>query len=219
MIYSNTNNHDADREQMVNDHLLARDITDKRVIEILRKIPRERFIDSGDDSRAYNDNPLPIGCGQTISQPYMVALMTQSLLLGRSDRVLEIGTGSGYQTAVLAEIAKEVYTVERIDALGLRAQNTLAELGYSNIKFKIGDGTLGWEEHAPFDRIIVTAGAPELPLSLTDQLADGGMMVIPVGGTAHQDLIRAENHGSKIVQKKICSCIFVKLIGKEGWEE
>ena len=208
-----------EREDMVRHHLTSRDIKDARVIETFRKMPREKFIESENGIDAYRDHPLPIGLGQTISQPYMVALMTQSLRLSSKDRVLEIGTGSGYQTAILAELAAEVFTVERIEELSRRAQCIIGDLGYSNVNFKVGDGTLGWEEHAPYDRILVTAGSPEVPQTLVEQLGDGGVMIIPVGERSRQELLRVEKKRGKIKQRVICGCVFVKLIGEEGWKE
>jgi len=207
------------RKNMVEQQLIARgDITDRKVLEAFLKVPRHRFVSQKDQPSAYSDFPLPIASGQTISQPYMAALMTQCLELKGKEKVLEIGTGSGYQTAILAEIAKEVYTVERFAELSGSAEKILNELGYKNICFKTGDGTLGWEERAPFDAIIVTAGAPSAPKPLLDQLADGGRLVIPIGPNLSQTLTVYNKVGSRIESKQICGCMFVPLVGKEGWQ-
>jgi len=208
---------DDEREKMVRRDLAARGITDERVLGAVRRVRRERFVWDVDARDAYADHPLRIGEGQTISQPYMVALMTEVLKLEGPEKVLEIGTGSGYQTAILAELAREVCTVERIEALSERARGTLADLGYENIRYRVGDGTLGWPEEAPFDRIIVTAGAPSVPESLKGQLAEAGRLVIPVGGGHGQDLLIVTREGDEFRTEKGTGCIFVKLIGEEGW--
>jgi len=205
------------RKKMVSEQLLARDITDKKVLDVFLKIPRHKFILPQEQTIAYGDYPLSIECGQTISQPYIVALMTQCLKLSGSEKVLEIGTGSGYQTAVLAEMSKEVYTVERFKELSEKAQLVLSELGYKNIFFKISDGTLGWKEKSPFDAIIVTAGSPKVPKPLLDQLAEGGRLVIPVGEGLCQILTVFEKTGKDFKKTEICGCMFVPLIGKEAW--
>jgi len=205
------------REAMVRRHLLARGITEPKVIEAFRRVPREAFVPESARAGAYDDHPLAIGYGQTISQPYMVALMTQELRVDPGSRVLEIGTGSGYQTAILAELGAQVYTVERIEALSQRAQQALARLGFPAVRWRVGDGTLGWPEEAPFDRIIVTAGAPRMPRSLVDQLAEEGRMVIPVGGVSHQDLLVATRTRGQVSEHAVCGCVFVRLVGKEGW--
>lgn len=205
------------RNQMVETQLASRDIRDQRVLDVFRKVPRHLFVRESLRSSAYGDFPLPIGCGQTISQPYMVALMTQYLELKGDEKVLEIGTGSGYQTAILAELAKEVYSIERYEELAVNAQNVLDQLGYTNIHIKTGDGTLGWEEFSPYDGIIVTAGAPDIPKTLKEQLSDGGRLVIPVGGTFSQVLTVVKKTGDKYTQTEICGCIFVPLVGKYGW--
>lgn len=209
----------AAREKMVATQLEARDIVDPEVLRVMRKVPRHRFVERSLWSNAYEDHPLPIGKGQTISQPYMVALMTQSLELSGDEGVLEIGTGSGYQAAILAEIAKKVFTIERDAELAQRAQSLLERLGYQNIKVKIGNGTLGWSEFAPYARIMVTAGSPGVPQSLIDQLADSGKMVIPIGGAWYQDLTLVEKKKNKIKRRGICGCTFVPLIGKQGWSQ
>lgn len=207
------------RERMVRDQFIARGITDQRVLAAFYKVEREKFVPSEVSNNAYQDFPLSIGEGQTISQPYMVALMTQSLELKGDERVLEIGTGSGYQTAILAELARKVYSVERIKALAERARELLENLGYSNVKILLGDGTLGWEESSPYDRILVTAGAREIPQPLTDQLEEGGVLVIPVGNSYSQDLEVVRKRKNHIETAAVEKCVFVPLIGKYGWDE
>jgi len=176
-------------------------------------------VPTGSSHFAYDDHPLDIGCGQTISQPYMVALMTDALRLGGTERVLEIGTGSGYQTAILARLCATVYTIERLAALSSRAQDVLAKLGFTNIRFRAGDGTLGWPDEAPFDRIIVTAAAPAVPQALRDQLAEGGRLAMPVGDRLGQDLHVLERQGTELRRTNLGGCIFVPLIGRQGWPE
>jgi protein-L-isoaspartate(D-aspartate) O-methyltransferase len=202
---------------MVEVQLVPRGITDERVLEVMRSVPRHRFVGPGMEASAYGDHALPIGHGQTISQPYMVAVMTQDLELVGSERVLEIGTGSGYQTAILAALAEQVFSVERVEALADGARKTIEALGISNVAIQVGDGTIGWKEFAPYDRIVVTAGAPDVPKSLVDQLADPGIMVIPVGTQGFQDLkiVRKENGTTHIESGG--GCVFVPLVGKEGW--
>ena len=207
----------ARREAMVRRDLMPRGIRDAAVLDAFRRVERDRFVPEGERDNAYADHPLSIGCGQTISQPYMVALMTQELRLSPGQRVLEIGTGSGYQTAVLACLGAQVFTVERVAELSDRARTLLDAAVYANIRYRVGDGTLGWPEEAPFDRIIVTAGAPKVPEPLTAQLTDPGLMVIPVGSRSYQDLLRVTRKGGRVEQRFICSCVFVKLMGKEGW--
>jgi protein-L-isoaspartate(D-aspartate) O-methyltransferase len=204
---------------MVEKQLIGRGILDRRVIDAMLKIPRHLFVEEAMAAQAYNDNPLPIGERQTISQPYMVALMTELLELKGKERVLEIGTGSGYQAAVLAVLADRVYTMERIRPLAMRARKVLDSLGLLNVNIKIDDGTCGWEEEAPFDAIIVTAGAPKIPEPLVNQLAPGGCLVLPVGDQFSQTLVRVvkSDDGSLSVEQSI-GCRFVKLIGKQGWE-
>ena len=204
---------------MVEHDLAARDIKDGRVLEAFLKIPREEFIPEDRGKEAYKDHPVRIGCGQTISQPYMVALMTQALELKGDEKALEIGTGSGYQTAILAELVREVYTVERIPELAERARETLRKLGCESIRFRVGDGTLGWPEESPFDRIIVTAAGKDVPKSLERQLADGGILLMPVGPESGQVLHVVRREGEDLRTTSTCPCIFVKLVGKEGWEE
>jgi protein-L-isoaspartate(D-aspartate) O-methyltransferase len=203
---------------MVRRQLAARGIDDERVLEAFAKVPRERFVPDNLASRAYEDTPLPIGEGQTISQPYMVAVMTARLELTGSERVLEIGTGSGYQTALLAELAREVYTIERVEPLAARARAALDSLGYTNVSFRVGDGTLGWPEEAPFERVMVTAGAPDVPRTLTAQLAEGGVMAVPVG-VEFQELVIVRRRAGKIVEIPDIGCRFVRLIGREAWPE
>jgi len=203
---------------MVAAQIASRDIKDKRLLAAMRKVPRHLFCSPAGHREAYRDHPLSIGEGQTISQPYMVALMTDRLQLTGPERVLEIGTGSGYQTAILAELAAEVVSVERIDALAGRARKTLQEQGYESVRIEVSDGTLGWPDGAPYDRIIVTAGSPEVPPSLKQQLGDGGIMVIPVGPRYLQSLTIITRRGEKFDERAGCACTFVKLIGKEGWD-
>ncbi len=208
------------RKEMVQEQLLGRGIKDPRVIEAFLKVPRERFVPKRLQMYAYDDGPLSIGYGQTISQPYMVALMTELLDVDKRDKVLEIGTGSGYQTAILAELAGEVYSVERIPELAERAREVLQDLGYANVRIRVGDGTLGWDTYAPYDKIIVTAGAPKVPAPLIEQLASGGRMVIPVGPRYHQILkVLEKTWDGDVVEKEDIPCIFVPLIGAEGWQE
>jgi protein-L-isoaspartate(D-aspartate) O-methyltransferase len=203
---------------MVEEQILSRGIKDPRVIAAMKKVPRHVFVEEALQGQAYNDHPLPIGEKQTISQPYMVAIMTEALQLKEKDKVLEIGAGSGYQTAILAELAEKVFSIERIRSLAIRARQLLYELGYYNIEIKIFDGTYGWVEEAPFDAIIVTAGAPEIPQSFLDQLAMGGRLVIPIGDAYIQDLIRVTKTEEGIKKEDLGGCRFVKLIGRYGWE-
>ena len=211
-------NWERQRRKMVEIQLIGRGIRDKKVISAFLKVPRHEFVPPPHRKDAYGDFPLPIGEGQTISQPYMVALMTELLLLKGDEKVLEIGTGSGYQTAILAEIAKSIYTVERIASLLERAKEILEFLGYKNIHFRVGDGTKGWEENAPYDAIIVTAASPEIPPPLFEQLKEGGRMVIPVGNRLGQDLIRVTKKKGKPKKENFGPCIFVPLIGEYGWK-
>ncbi len=207
-----------DRLEMVR-RLEAQGITDQKVLEVMRRIPRHLFIANALWDQAYADHPVPIDRGQTISQPYIVALMTQALQLEKSDRVLEIGTGSGYQTAILAELAQHVYTIERFPELSEKAQKLLTEAGYTNISFRVGDGTVGWPEEAPFEKIIVTAAAPEVPAALVEQLAERGRLVIPVGGRQLQTLVALTKEGEKLRREELCACSFLPLVGKEGWPD
>ena len=205
--------------RMVDEQIVARGIKDERVIDGMRRLSRHLFVEEALQSQAYNDYPLPIGYGQTISQPYMVALMTEALELKGHEQVLEIGTGSGYQTALLAFLAEKVYTIERISELAARARKTLDELGCYNVEIKIFDGTYGWKEKAPFDAIMVTAGAPDVPQPLLDQLAVEGRVVIPVGEAGLQDLFKVTRRDREFVKRNLGGCRFVKLIGKHGWDE
>jgi protein-L-isoaspartate(D-aspartate) O-methyltransferase len=206
------------RLKMVEEQIFSRGIKDAKLITAMKKIPRHLFVEEALQNQAYNDHPLPIGEKQTISQPYMVALMTEALLLTVKEKVLEIGTGSGYQTAILAELSEKVFSIERIRPLALRARKLLYELGYFNVEIKIFDGTLGWMEESPFDAIMVTAGSPDIPQTLLDQLAMGGRLVIPVGDALVQDLIRVIKTEEGIKKEDLGGCRFVKLIGKYGWE-
>jgi protein-L-isoaspartate(D-aspartate) O-methyltransferase len=204
--------------QMIRQQVIDRGIRDERLIDALRSIPRERFFDSQSRNDAFADRASPIGFGQTISQPYIVALMTERLELGPKHRVLEIGTGSGYHSAVLGKLAGEVYSVERVKPLLDDAFERLMELGIRNVHFKYGDGTLGWPEEAPFDRILIAAGAPELPKKLLlEQLVDGGIAVLPVGPMDSQMLVSVRRRGQKLEATDISPCRFVKLVGEEGW--
>jgi protein-L-isoaspartate(D-aspartate) O-methyltransferase len=207
------------RERMVETQIKARGIKDERVLKAMLKVPRHLFVPSSLRDQAYGDFPLPIGEGQTISQPYIVALMTEALELKGKERVLEIGTGSGYQTAILAELATWVYTIEKYSILQEKAKAILFELGYKNISFKIGDGTLGWQEAAPFDAIIVTAAAPQIPLPLIEQLAEGGRIVIPVGDEFSQVLVKGIKKGETLHTKSLEPVRFVKLVGEYGFKE
>lgn len=207
------------REVMIREHLLGRDIRDPEVIRAMGEVPREAFVPGELADYAYEDYPLPIGEDQTISQPYIVAYMIQALELSPADRVLEIGTGSGYAAAVLSRIAATVHTVERIPSLARSARERLQALGYTNVFVHEGDGTLGWPDHAPYDAIVVTAGAPHVPEPLLAQLAAGGRLVIPVGPTLTlQTLIRVRRLGEhNYRQEELCGVRFVPLIGEDGW--
>ncbi len=201
------------REQMVREQLESRDIRDPRVLAAMRKVPRHEFVPSGLRKSAYNDSALPLALGQTISQPYIVAYMTQALDLRGAERVLEIGTGSGYQAAVLAEIVPEVYTIEILPQLQKQAADVLDRLGYRNIHFRAGDGYLGWPEEAPFDRIIITAAPEDVPQPLLEQLKVGGLMVLPMGAM-DQDLVLVKKEKSKIIRRTLIPVRFVPMTGK-----
>ncbi len=218
-MFGASRDYEKARQAMVARQLGGRGIKDGRVLDAMGRVPRERFLPQGRQKQAYDDSALGIGQGQTISQPYMVALMTQALHLRPDDRVLEVGTGSGYQAAILAELSAHVCTVERLAELSERARALLCdELGYTNISFKIGDGTLGWPEESPFDRIMVTAGAPHRPQILLDQLAPHGEAIAPVGGQNWQVLTRYRRKPDDTIEEhKVCDCIFVRLIGEDGW--
>ncbi len=207
------------RMKMAKNQLQSRGIENQKVLEAMRKVKRHLFVDEKEWDRAYDDTPLSIPCSQTISQPYMVALMTELIEPDEDKSVLEIGTGSGYQTAILAEIFKQVYSIERHEDLAERARKLLKKLGYRNVEIKTGDGTVGWKQKAPFDAIVVTAGAPEVPDILVEQLKDRGMMVIPVGTHFRQNLELVQKRGDSYIKRTICGCIFVPLIGEGGWAE
>ncbi|MBM4018284.1 MAG: protein-L-isoaspartate(D-aspartate) O-methyltransferase [Planctomycetes bacterium] len=199
---------------MVRTQLEPRGIFDARVLEAMRTIDRRRFVPEAHGSLAYDDNPLPIGEGQTISQPYMVAVMTQSLDLRGPQRILEIGTGSGYQTAVLARLGGEVYTVECRPALLEKARAVLDSMGFKNVHYRAGDGRRGWPEASPFDRILCAAAAADVPQAWLDQLADGGILLVPVGGAEGQVLVKVANRGGRLVRTEFCPCRFVPLVGE-----
>lgn len=208
------NKYREEREMMVEYQLKGRDITDPKVLEVMSQIPRHQFVPEEYKDQAYEDHPLPIGEGQTISQPYIVALMTQNLELQGDEKVLEIGTGSGYQAAILSKLVQEVYTVEIIKSLGLTAKEQLKRLGYDNVVVQVADGYYGWPEHAPFDAIIVTAAPDHVPPPLLDQLKDGGIMVIPVGPPgSYQTLWKLTKKGDQIISKNLGGVIFVPLTG------
>ena len=209
-------NFDLLRKQMVQEQLAARGISSSRVLEAFSKVPRHRFVSEEEQENSYSDFPLQIGQNQTISQPYIVALMTEQLDLTGKEGVLEIGTGSGYQTAILAELAKEVFTIERFPALAENAKKLFEEIGYTNIRAKIGDGTLGWKEESPFERIIVTAYCPEIPAPLIEQLAESGKIILPLGGSFSQMLTLARKTNNNLYYQDICPCVFVPLVGEYG---
>jgi protein-L-isoaspartate(D-aspartate) O-methyltransferase len=203
---------------MIRTQIVDRGIDDPHVIEAIRRVPRDRFFPRKSAELAYLDQAAPIGHGQTISQPYIVALMTQRLDLRPHHKVLEIGTGSGYQTAILCRMSGEVFSVERVKPLLDDAFERLLDLGYRNVHFRFGDGTLGWPEAAPFDRMLIAAGAPELPRQLLlNQLKEQGKAVLPIGPDEQQILVEATRVGGEIIVKELCACRFVKLIGQEGW--
>ena len=208
-----------ERQRMVEEQLIYRNIRDERVLEAMRSVPRHAFVPLEYRHMAYSDGPLPIGSGQTISQPYIVALMTQLLRLKGDENVLEVGTGSGYQAAVLGKLAKQVYTIERYTELADQAAAVLQKLGLNNVRVHIGDGSLGLPEHAPFHAILVTAAAPKVPQSLLEQLDEGGRLVVPVGGRMNQFLELWERRGAKFVQDVLVPVAFVPLRGRHGWKE
>lgn len=208
------------RRRMVEQQIIARGIHEPRLIDALKNLPRHLFIEAGLGNHAYSDSSLPIGEKQTISQPFMVAAMTAALELEGQERILEIGTGSGYQTALLAMLAKRVYSIERIPLLAARARKVLDHLSLSNINIRIGDGTLGWPEQAPYDGILAAAGAPEIPSRYLEQLAIGGKLVIPVGSLDQQVLVRVIRITDQQYQRQeLMGCRFVPLIGDQGWQE
>lgn len=207
------------RDRMVETQLISRGIHDPRVLEAMRKVPRHLFVDEALKEQAYSDHPLPIGEKQTISQPYIVALMSEVLQLKGHERILEIGTGSGYQAAVLAELAERVFSIERFPVLAFRANQILQKLGYRNVIIRVGDGTVGWPDDSPFDGIVVTAGAPKIPQPLVDQLAVGGRLVVPVGDRLSQELVLVERIPEGIQKTNLGGVRFVDLVGKWGWGE
>ena len=207
----------AVRERLIEE--LRREISDERVLRVMAKIPREAFVPRASRHLAYEDRPLPIGAGQTISQPFIIALMTQALELVGTEKVLELGTGSGYQAAILAELARQVITTERIPKLTQSAKRTLEKLGYTNIQVYLAEKTLGWQAEAPYDAIMVTAAAPRVPLELLDQLTVGGRMVIPVGSRWEQDLLYVLRQREGFMAKNLTPCRFVPLIGEGAWSE
>jgi protein-L-isoaspartate(D-aspartate) O-methyltransferase len=210
---------ETERELMVARQLQSRGIRDRRVLSAMRRVPRHLFVGSGQEDQAYDDCPLPIGENQTISQPFMVATMLADLHLSGIERILEVGTGSGYNAALLGELATEVVSIERIAVLAQRARELIAQLGYKNVQIEIGDGTLGWIERAPYDGIVVTAGAPHVPNALLDQLAVGGRLIIPVGGRIGQVLeIHLKKTATQIDVQTDTACRFVSLIGEDGWD-
>jgi protein-L-isoaspartate(D-aspartate) O-methyltransferase len=209
------------RKKMVDSQIRSRGVRDERVLRAMEKIPRHLFIDEGLIDQAYNDNPLPIGEKQTISQPYIVALMTEALELKGREKVLELGTGSGYQAAILAELADRVFTVERLASLAQKARKLLESLNYYNVVIRVGDGTYGWREESPFDAIAVSAGSPSIPRMLVEQLAIGGRLVIPVGGRYSQSLVkltRLSENPDDVKKEDLGGCRFVSLIGEHGWK-
>lgn len=205
------------REDMVNLQLIPRHISDQRVLAAFGKVVRHLFVPEKIQNSAYDDCALPIGENQTISQPYMVAIMTELLKLQGSEKVLEVGTGSGYQAAILAELSKKVYSIERIKTLSQKAEKIIKDQGYSNIEFVVSDGTKGYPEAAPYDAIVVTAGCPQIPQPLLDQLAEGGRLVIPVGNAFQQILTKVTKHGSDFTPEESVPCVFVPLLGEYGW--
>lgn len=211
-------NFDELRDRMVRDQLRARGLADERLLAAFRKVPRHRFVPREYQAQAYEDHPLPIGENQTISQPYIVALMINRLCLQGHERVLEIGTGSGYETAVLAEMALDIFSIERMPALLAAAKTRLTDLGYLNVHLSPGNGTLGWPAQAPFDAILVSAGAPEIPAPLLAQLGDPGRMVLPVGPAEAQMLTEVEKRDGRIARRDISGCVFVPLVGEHGWK-
>ena len=211
--------YDIRRRMMVDRQIVPRGVRDPLVLETMREIPREIFVEEALRGRAYTDSALPIGHGQTISQPYIAARMTELLAIERTHRILEIGTGTGYQTALLARLAAEVFSIERVPALAERAQANLRALGFLNVRLKVGDGSLGWPDRAPFDAILVAAGAPANPRTLASQLAPGGRMILPVGGRDAQTLTLVVRGDDGLAATAHDGCVFVRLVGDEGWPE
>ncbi|MCY2931749.1 MAG: protein-L-isoaspartate(D-aspartate) O-methyltransferase [Planctomycetota bacterium] len=209
----------AARRRMVEEQLRGRGIRDGRLLAAFYDVPREAFVPPERQHEAYEDHPLPIGEGQTVSQPYIVAMTLEALALKGPERVLDVGAGSGYQTALLARLAREVYAIERIEALSVRAGDILARLGVTNVRWRTGDGTLGWPEAAPFEAICCGAAGPDVPRAWLDQLAEGGRLVAPVGGREVQELVLLTRRGDRFDRRKLCDCRFVPLIGQHGWPE
>jgi len=207
------------RQRMLEQDLAGRDVVDPRVLRAMAEVPRERFVPAEHRFQAYADGPLPIGHGQTISQPYIVALMTQELHVDGNCEVLEIGTGSGYQTAVLCKLARKVFTIEKVPELSQSARKVLGDLGITNVEFSLGDGSCGWPEQRCFERIMITAAVPRLPEPILAQLADGGIVVAPVGGAFEQRLIACEKRNGKLVERFVCGVRFVKLLGEHAFRE
>ena len=219
MIAKESSKYERQREDIVKRQIEGRGLRDPNVLAAMRKVPRHMFVSEALRDQSYGDFPLPIGEQQTISQPYIVAEMTQALQLCKDDRILEIGTGSGYQAAILAEIAYKVYTIERIHSLLIKTRRLFDQLHYHNIITRYGDGTVGWADESPFDAIIVTAGAPKIPNALISQLATGGRMVVPVGDQHTQELIKIYRDEKGIHRSNLGGCRFVKLVGENGWTE
>lgn len=219
-MFGSKQNPDEARAEMVERQLAKRNITDPRVLKAMGDIPRHRFVSEDLQPSAYKDRPLPIGSGQTISQPYIVAFMTQALALSDEGEtsVLEIGTGSGYQAAILSRLVTNVYSIERYENLAQTAQETLQALGITNVEIKVGDGGYGWPEKGPFDGILVTAAAPQIPAPLTAQLKDGARLIVPVGPKGYQDLLSLQRQGSEITETRLVPVAFVPLRGEHGWQ-
>jgi len=211
-------NFERARGRMIEEQLVGRGLSDPRVLAAMAHVERHRFVDEALQERAYDDKPLPIGARQTISQPFMVGLMTQTLELHGGERVLEVGTGCGYQAAVLAEIAANVFSIERMSTLAAAARQRLDALGYFTVAIRVGDGTLGWSEEAPFDAIVVSAGTPRVPRPLIGQLRDGGRLVFPIGEEELQTLVRIRKEGTRLHEEYFGDCRFVKLVGRYGWD-
>jgi protein-L-isoaspartate(D-aspartate) O-methyltransferase len=207
------------RERMVEKQLVSRGIHDPRVLRAMAKVPRHLFLENELWDRAYEDHPLPIGANQTISQPYMVALMVEAIELKGAERVLEVGTGSGYAAAVLGELCAEVFTVEAVEELALKARTLLSSLGYRNVSVRVGDGTLGWEEYAPYDAVVISAAAPCIPRPLLEQLKIPGHLVFPMGEKELQTLVRIRKDTAGIREEYLGECLFVQLKGRYGWED
>ena len=214
-----TNDHARARERMVEEQLVSRGINDPRVLRAMAKVPRHLFVEKELWDHAYADHPLPIGANQTISQPYIVALMVEALELKGAERVLEVGTGSGYAAAVLSELCAEVFSVEVVEELSLKARILLSSLGYKNVSLLVGDGTLGWEEHSPYDAVVISAAAPCIPRPLVEQLKAPGYLVFPIGEKELQTLVRVRKDMAGIREEYLGDCHFVKLTGRYGWED